>query len=123
MSSITSNRLLVLASLLAALGLAGCGGGRAYRVEDVRGSGDIEVSNATDVGGTWEDLYYFAVARAGSSVWTGNLLPEVVYPGAVVYVGTFEEDVYDAEAELDFHTAPFFDVFVQSGYTTSFEVY
>lgn len=123
MSRMSPNRMFAVATLVATLGLAGCGGGGGHHVEDARPAGAVEVSNGTDVSGSWENLYYFAMAPSGTSAWTGNLLTDVVFPGEFVFAGTVDEDYYDAEADLESHTVMFFDVFARGGSTTRFEVY
>ena len=55
--------------------------------------------------------------------WSGNLLPDLILPGETVYVGSFVEDLYDAEAELDLGFVTFFDVPVEAGFITTFEVF
>jgi len=115
-------------SLLAlALLLAGCGGGHGeVFIEDavvVEPLGDVEVDNQTDLSGSLEDLLVFDMAPAGTADWTGNLLLDVVFPGEVVFVGTFLEDFYDASAELDLGFVDFLDTFVEAGFTTTFEVF
>ena len=110
--------------------LAGCGGG-GYAYEEVYYEevvvvplvGDVEVDNQTDLTGTFEDLYSFELAPAYTDLWTGNLLPYVTVPGEVVYVGSFDEDFYDGVADLDLGFVDFFDIFVEAGFTTTFEAY
>lgn len=118
---------LLLVAAAALFALAGCGGayGEAYLVGDSLGvpQGDVEADNQTDLSGTYENMYDFELAPAGTGLWTGNLLPDVVFPGEVAYVGTFDEDFYDAEADLDLGLVSFFDVYVQGGTTTTFEVF
>lgn len=113
---------LVLALGLSSLLVAGCGGGGVYG-DDGYYAGDVEVDNQTDLTASFQDLYFFEMAPAGTPLWTGNLLPHDVFPGEIFYVGTFDEDYYDAEADLDFTTVPFFDVLVEDGLTTTFEVF
>ena len=122
--------LLVAAVLIgAALTLAGCGGGPGHadvyyeEVIIVDPLGDAEVDNATDLTGSFEDLYFFEMAPALTDFWTGQLLPDVIFPGEIVYVGSFEEDFYDAAAELDLGWVDFFDILVEGGWTTTFEVF
>lgn len=117
--------LVGLASLL-----AGCGGGGGYEevyYEDVvivePLIGDVEVDNQTDLTGSIEDLYSFEMAPALTDLWTGNLLPDVIFPGEIVFVGSFDEDLYDGVADLDLGFVDFFDIFVEAGFTTTFEVY
>ena len=43
--------------------------------------------------------------------------------GEILYVGSFDEDFYDAEAEGDLGLVTFFDIFVEGGFTTTFEVF
>ena len=85
--------------------------------------GDVEVDNQTDLTGTFEDMYSFEMAPAYTDLWSGNLLPFIVIPGEVVYVGTFDEDFYDAFADLDLGFVDFFDIFVEAGFVTTFEAY
>jgi hypothetical protein len=118
---------LALCVLVTGAVLAGCGGGYGeVYVDDgyvTVPTGDVEVDNQTDLSGTFEDLWAFEMAPAGTGLWSGNLLSDVVYPGEIVWVGTADEDWYDAAADLDLGTVEFFDVFVEGGYTTTFEVY
>jgi hypothetical protein len=122
-------RLALVLLAAGALVLAGCGGGygEIYIEDDPYYEyvpiGDVEVDNQTDLGGTFEDMYGFYLAPAASGLWSGNLLPDLVYPGEIVFVGSFFEDFYDAEADLDLGTVSFFDVLVEDGYTTTFEVW
>jgi hypothetical protein len=123
------HRTALLAVAAAALLLAGCGGsyGEVY-VDDygygyVDPYGDVEVDNQTDLSGSFEDMYAFDMTPAGLALWTGNLLPDVIFPGETVFVGAFEHDFYDAEADLDLGTVTFFDVLVEEGFTTTFEVF
>jgi hypothetical protein len=105
--------------------LPGCGHshGHVEEVVYVDPLGDVEVDNQTDISGTFEDMYVFDMAPAGTALWTGNLLDHIVIPGELVYVGAFDPDFYDAEAELDLGIVSFFDVLVEGGYTTTFEVF
>lgn len=123
----TLPRLTALFLAAGALVLAGCGGGygEIYIEDEIyfEAIGDVEVDNQTDLGGTFEDMYGFEVAPAGTGLWTGNLLPDLVFPGETVFVGSFYEDFYDAEADLDLGIIPFFDVLVEDGFTTTFEVF
>lgn len=117
--------LLVLAAAAALLGGCGAHGHGEVYAEDHAyvPYGDVEVDNQTDLSGSFEDLYHFEMAPAATPLWTGNLLPGLVFPGEVVLVGSFEHDLYDAEAELDLGLVTFFDVLVQEGWTTTFEVF
>jgi hypothetical protein len=121
MSNMIGYRLCSIVALVGVLALAGCGGGGGG-LPGVY-SGDVEVDNQTDLTGTWENLYSFELAPAATQFWTGNLLSDIVYPGEVAFVGTFDEDSYDAEAQLEYGLVPFFDVFVPGGRTTTFQVY
>ena len=115
----------------AALLLTACGGGghgevyyeEVVTVLPVVPLGDVEVDNQTDLTGSFEDMYYFDMAPALTDLWTGQLLPDVVFPGEIIYVASVEEDLYDAVAELDLGFVDFFDIFVEGGWTTTFEVY
>ncbi|MDJ0521616.1 MAG: hypothetical protein QNJ90_06015 [Planctomycetota bacterium] len=110
-----------------ALVLAGCGGGygEVYYEEEFifEPIGDVEVDNQTDLGGTFEDMFAFEMAPAGTAAWSGNLLPDILFPGEIAFVGSFYEDFYDADADLDLGIVSFFDVFVEDGFTTTFEVF
>ncbi len=110
-----------------ALVLAGCGGGYGEVIYEetivIDPVGDVEVDNQTDISGSFEDMFAFDMAPAATGLWTGNLLPGVVFPGEVEFVGSFFEDFYDAEADLDLGTVTFFDIFVEEGLTTTFEVF
>jgi len=121
------SRLTCLLLAAGALVLAGCGGGYGeVYVEDIvvfDPIGDVEVDNQTDLSGTFEDMFAFDMAPAGTGLWTGNLLPDDVFPGEVVFVGSFFPDFYDAEADLDLGTVSFFDTLVEDGFTTTFEVF
>jgi hypothetical protein len=114
-------------AIVGAVLAAGCGGGHHHDdvvVEDVFiPVGDVEIDNQTDLSGTFENLFFFDMAPAGTALWTGNLLPFDVLPGEVLYVDSFDEDFYDAEAEADLGIVSFFDIFVEGGYTTTFEVF
>jgi hypothetical protein len=129
--SVSRVLMLGFAALLVG-GLAACGGGGGYAAYEevyyeevvvVPLVGDVEVDNQTDLTGTLEDLYAFEMAPALTDLWTGNLLPDIAYPGETLYVGSFDEDFYDAYGDLDLGIVDFFDVFVEAGFTTTFEVY
>lgn len=122
------SRFAIVFLAAGALVLAGCGGGygEVYIEDEIfvyEPVGDVEVDNQTDLGGTFEDLYAFDMTPAGTALWTGNLLPGVIFPGEIVFVGSFFEDFYDADADLDLGTVSFFDVLVEDGFTTTFEVF
>jgi predicted small lipoprotein YifL len=126
MTRLPTSSLALLLAVAGALALAGCGASGEVYVEDigvVAPHGDIEVDNQTDLTGSWETMYAFEVAPAATPWWSGNLLPDLVFPGEVLYLGSFVEDFYDAEAELDFGIVSFFDVFVEGGFTTTFQVF
>jgi hypothetical protein len=66
--------------------------------------------------------FYLALAPDGP--FTDNLLFEPLPPGYFAWVGDFEEDVYDAEADAEFgDLIQWFDVFVPAYEVTIFEVY
>jgi len=110
--------LLVL--LLAAVALPGCG-----CCDDPEPPywGNIYLDNLTHL-----DIPEFAdgfyVAPFGGP-FTGNLLPASLAPGATQFCGTFAQDYYDAEAEMEFGPpiVEWFDIFVGDGQDTFFEVY
>ena len=121
---------LPLALLLVGAGLlAGCGGSGHYHEEVIVEEviivpvGDVEVDNQTDLSGSFENLFFFDMTPAGLAAWTGNLLPFDILPGEIFFVGQFDEDFYDAEAEADLGLVTFFDIFVEGGWTTTFEVF
>ncbi len=122
-------RSLALAlALLGALALPACGGGGHHHDDHVDvvilpPLADIEIDNQTDLSGSFENVFFFDLTPAGTALWTGNLLPFDVLPGEILYVGSFDEDFYDAEAEGDLGLVSFFDIFVEGGFTTTFEVF
>ncbi len=118
---------LAFLGLFAALA-AGCGGGHHHHdvvIEEtiIIPIGDVEVDNQTDLSGTFENLFFFDMTLSGLNAWYGNLLPFDILPGEIFYVGSFEEEFYDAEAEADLGLVSFFDIFVEGGFTTTFEVF
>ncbi len=126
------NRPMRLATVLAlaviSLGASGCGHGHGHSevvvVEPVVDPlGDVEVDNQTDLSGTFENLFFFEMVPVGTALFTGNLLPFDVFPGEIVFLGSFVTDFYDAEAQLDLGIITFFDVLIEAGFTTTFEVF
>ena len=120
----TSRRLLLLCVGLAALllPLGGCGGSCSDcgAVDDYWGY--AYVSNRTHLT-TWEYVVFFEVAVVGGS-WTGDLLAADVPPGGVQFVGTFDENYYDAYAELEFGDyVEWFDTFIGYGQNSIYEIY
>jgi hypothetical protein len=111
---------------MALLVTAGCGGySEGYVYEDPYVAyGAVEVDNRTD-STTFEDVYGFYMAPAGTGAFTGNLLSGPLPPGFVEDVGDFVEDFYDAEADVgDFgDVSTWFDVLVPAGDVTTFEVF
>ncbi len=115
--------LLGLALLL--LPLVGCGGGG--DCYDCGGDYDdywgyAYVSNRTHLT-TWEWVVFFELAPVNGD-WTGDLLAWDVPPAGIEFVGTFDEDYYDAYAELEFGDyVEWFDAFIGAGQNSFFEVY
>ncbi len=118
-------RPLVLFGLLAlALGVSACGGGHSHHyVEEPPVLGEVDVYNNTPD----EVLIWFGMALAGSPDFSGDLVPDL-FPGEVAYAGAFYEDFYDAEADVEdpfgfVSTVGFYDVFIEAGLVTEFEVF
>jgi len=81
--------------------------------------GSIDVGN---VG--FEFVETFFLAPAATNLWTGELLGWPLAPGEIATVGEFQEDWYDAEADLEFGDfVQWFDVFVPGADITLFEVW
>jgi hypothetical protein len=119
MRAITRRRS-ALAALLAgsALWLAACGHDHYYRDYD----GNVFVNNETHTT-TMEDVLAFRVAPFGEP-FTGNLLPAPLPPAATRYVGRFQRDYYDAEADLSGgDLVEWFDVWVGDGQDVFFDVF
>ena len=111
--------LLGLAVLL--LPLVGCGGGGCDDCNDDYW-GYVYVSNRTHLT-TWEWVVFFELAPVGGN-WTGDLLAADVPPGGIQPVGTFDENYYDAYAELEFGDfVEWFDAFIGLGQNSFFEIY
>lgn len=119
-------RALLLALLAAAAPLAGCGSGHSYHDHydpPAPVLGEVDVYNNTPD----EVLTWFGLALAGTGEFSGDLVPDL-YPGEVAYAGAFYEDYYDAEADVEdpfgfVSTVYFYDVFVEAGFVTEFEVF
>jgi hypothetical protein len=99
---------------------AGCGGGGLYGpayVDPYIGAAELDNLSVEYVEG-------FYMAPAATTLFTGELLGAPLPPGFVQYVGEFEEDYYDAEADMEFgDLVQWFDVFVFGDDVTTFEVY
>ena len=75
-----------------------------------------------NVGFEWTETFF--LAPAATDLWTADLLGAPLPPGTAMAVGEFVEDVYDAEADLEFGGfVQWFDVFVPGAEITAFEVY
>lgn len=120
---------VLLAALVLTL-LSGCGGAGYGSTEVglvVEGDpydagpwyGSVEVDNLTA-----EHVETFYLAPGGTDAWTGELLGWPLAPWETAYVGDFQEDSYDAWADLEWGDAvQWFDVFVPGDDTTTFEVW
>lgn len=105
--------LLIVAAVLTAGGLTGCG----HRHHD---QGFIVVDNRTDLT-THELLTAFRVAPFGSP-YTSDLLGSDLAPLSARNLGAWPEDYYDAEADLELgQLVEWFDEFVGNDDTTVFE--
>jgi hypothetical protein len=83
--------------------------------------GTVEAANGTDLT-TFEWMYGFYLAPAATGMFTGDLLSGPLPPASAEIVGDFEEDLYDAEADLEFgDIVEWFDVPVPGGEVTTFE--
>jgi len=85
--------------------------------------GDIDVYNGT----VDELLVYFGVGLSGTGTLTDDLVPDLP-PGHTAFAGSFYEDFYDAEADLEdglgfITTIGFVNIFVEAGLVTEFEVF
>ena len=95
--------------------LAGCGW-------DEDEDGNILVDNQTD-GGTPEQILAFRLARFGDP-FTGNLLGAPLPPGSTEHLGSWHEDYYDAEADMELgDLVEWFDVWVYSDEDNFFDVF
>lgn len=111
-------RFAPLAACALLLGLAACG----HDHDDYRGN--IYVDNQTHTGQapTNEDLLTFRIARFGDP-FTGDLLGGALEEDAARFIGTFDEDYYDAEGDLELgQVIEWFDVFVGEEEDTWFVV-
>jgi hypothetical protein len=116
----TMPRILPLCSLLAlgvlVVALPGCGyDGYDYFAE-------VWVSNQTDTT-TMEDVDAFRMAQFGEP-FTGDLLGAPLSPGDDEFLGDFESDYYDAEADLSGGgLVEWFDEPLYDGDTVYFDVF
>jgi hypothetical protein len=106
---------LLTAALLVALPLAGCG---RYHDDD----GNVFVANMTDTT-TPEDANTFELATFGDP-FSGNLLASPVAAGDTRFVGEFEDDYYDARAEMSLgQTVEWFDRWVGDDSDIFFDIF
>ena len=104
---------------------AGCGGGHGH-AEPVPLLAELEIENQTDLVPPLADVTFFEIAPAGTPDFTGDLLAADVLPGEIHFLGTFVPDFYDAFAELDLGLSgvlEFFDVLLEGGFVTTFEIF
>ena len=121
-------RLLWLVPALLALTLTGCGGGccEEYYYEEVVvydpapiPLASIDLDNLSP-----EFVDTFFLSPAGTGLWTEELLGWPLAPGETAYIGEFQEDWYDAEADTELgDLVQWFDVFAPGGEITIFEVW
>ena len=105
---------------LALLATPGCGSCCDDRV--IVTSGNVYVDNLTDLDVPEWCIGFFM--RPVGGVWTGDLLIADLPPATTQFVGTFTEDFYDAEAEMEFSApVPWDGVFVPAADDTFFEIY
>ena len=72
----------------------------------------------------WEFVETFFLAPSATDLWTADLLGGPLAPGEAAYVGDFDEDWYDAEADLELGAlVQWFDVFTPGADVTVFEVH
>ena len=103
-----------LALVFAGLALAGCG----WEDDD----GDVFLTNYTDQN-TPEKALTFRLAAFGDP-FTGNLLSSPLDPGSTRAIGEFDEDYYDAEADMELgDTITWPDVWVEAYEDTYFDIY
>jgi hypothetical protein len=105
---------LVAGLLVAASALGACGRHRHHH------EGQVVVDNRTDLT-TNEMLLDFRLAPFGEP-FSGDLLGGALPPASARFIGTFHEDFYDGEGELELGMiVEWFDLFVGDGETTVFE--
>ena len=72
--------------------------------------------------GVPESLLNFFIAPFGEP-FTGDILGGELFAGETRFIGTFAEDVYDAEGDLEFgQIIEWLDIFVGNGENAFFEV-
>jgi hypothetical protein len=107
-----------LTAALFALTLAGCG----CCDDDDDDSGNVFVANMTDTT-TPEDALTFELAPIGVP-FSGNLLAAPLPAGSTHFVGEFQDDYYDARAEMALgDLVEWFDVFVGEGQDSFFDIF
>ena len=124
----TSSLPRIVALLIGALLVAGCGGSSKteYVPVPVTGpTGEVDVDNLTDLEPPPDDLIDFALSLSGEYLWTENLLSAPLGPGEVEFVGSYIEEYYDAFGEFFNEPAivEWFDVFIERDFVTTFEAY
>ncbi len=121
--------LLILALVAALVAVPGCGCSSCDYNEVIVDTywGNVFVSNLTPdlVPVEWVDTFFLAPVDGD---FTANLLPTSLPPGRTQFVGTFGENLYDAEADTSIAGEPFdlvtwFEIFVGAADDVYFEVY
>lgn len=84
--------------------------------------GYVYLDNLTDLG-VPEFCLGFYLAPSGGP-FSGNLLPGPLAPAATQYLGTYAENLYDAEADMELgEVIPWSGIFVGAGEDVTFEIY
>lgn len=111
--AIPRRMLGALLLVAACAGLTGCGD------DD---PGNVYVDNLTDT--TVPEFALTFIVGAVGEPFTGNLLFAPLPPGNAQFVGTFHEDYYDAEAEMEFgDVVRWRAIYVGCGEDVYFEIY
>ena len=107
-----------LAAALFALTLAGCG----CCDDDDNDLANVFLANMTDTT-TPEDANTFELAPFGVA-FSGNLLAAPLPAGSTAHIGAFQEDHYDARAEMALgDLVEWFDIFIAEGEDSFFDIF